>query len=429
MSKAGDALQSFLATWAGATKSRQTESDFAQWGYPGLGFAPLTELFSRWKIIIESLDKRGSWTSPELAIFEQPLSDYISDLNSFVATNQSNGFGWLVGSGLLQRIHTVHSQLASIGSSKNSVAKELAKLLAGRSQEEAEHVIAAGHAASRVLAAVTTLQEQSDAASASMATINEQAAGVQSAAETVSNLSGDLKAKAIASEESIAQIASAHLQVEELKRKADTRESDLEARVVKADESVLKTKNQADSAFEAVQKALRAVRDQGLAAAFQSRSDKLRGERRLWTLVFVGALAILCALATIFAIDLVDFTYEKLIVSLLRKLALAAPTIWLGWYSAKQVSRVALVQEDYEYKAATALAFQSYKEEAKLGADPELLAKLLNIAISTFGDNPVRLYSDSRAETVSPMEDLLKKMPPDKLTELLSSVLKLRTAT
>src|SRR5690606_29078244 len=113
-------------------------------------------------------------------------------------------------------------------------------------------------------------------------------------------------------------------------------------------------------------------------------------------------------------------TYENLTVYLLQKIGLAAPLIWLGWYSARQVGRISRVQEDYEYKAASALAFQSYKEEVKLGGDPEMEKKLLEIAIRTFGENPVRLYENHASEPVTPLQAAIKELPPEKIAAILA---------
>lgn len=80
------------------------------------------------------------------------------------------------------------------------------------------------------------------------------------------------------------------------------------------------------------------------------------------------------------------------------------------------------MQEDYEYKAASALAFQSYKDEAKLGGDPELEKKLLEHAIKTFGENPVRLYENHLTEPVSPLQAAIKELPPEKIAAILAAV-------
>jgi hypothetical protein len=124
----------------------------------------------------------------------------------------------------------------------------------------------------------------------------------------------------------------------------------------------------------------------------------------------------------VFTIELSAMTYEAAAVLFLRKIGLVAPVVWLGWYSARQVGRISRVQEDYEYKAASALAFQAYKEEARLGGDPEMEKKLLDHAIRTFGDNPVRLYENHTSEPVTPLQAAIKELPPEKIAAILAAV-------
>jgi hypothetical protein len=84
--------------------------------------------------------------------------------------------------------------------------------------------------------------------------------------------------------------------------------------------------------------------------------------------------------------------------------------IWLGWYAAKQLGRLSRIQEDYEYKAATALAFESYRNEVKDSNDDALMSDLLKTTITNFGDNPVRLYEHAVKDAASPTDDLLSKL-------------------
>lgn len=125
-----------------------------------------------------------------------------------------------------------------------------------------------------------------------------------------------------------------------------------------------------------------------------------------------------------FVVDISKLEYQTLIVALLRRAALAAPMIWMGWYAAKQVGRLNRVQEDYEYKAATALAFESYKKEVADIEDNDLMRDLLKKTIDNFGDNPVRLYEHASKDSATPSEDLLKKLESDGTIKILE---KLRT--
>src|SRR5690606_1728041 len=121
-----------------------------------------------------------------------------------------------------------------------------------------------------------------------------------------------------------------------------------------------------------------------------------------------------------FAVDISSLQYEELVVSLLRRIALAAPMVWLGWYAARQVGRLNVLQEDYEYKAATALAFESYRKEIEASGDETLKLELLRTTIRNFGDIPVRLLELNDGDSATPTEELLRKLEADGTLGLLS---------
>lgn len=176
-------------------------------------------------------------------------------------------------------------------------------------------------------------------------------------------------------------------------------------------------------ATQRLSKVMTDARRQGLAGAFTTRGSKVFRERVGWATVFVGSVVALTILSSIFARDVNSFTFEVLTVALLRRLALAAPLVWLGWYSAMQLGRLGRIQEDYEYKAATALAFQSYRSEVEAVGVDDLTQELLRKAIGTFGDNPVRLYASAEREAVTPAQRALQKLTKEEKQSLLAVAL------
>src|SRR6185437_1707900 len=110
---------------------------------------------------------------------------------------------------------------------------------------------------------------------------------------------------------------------------------------------------------------------------------------------------------------------------LLIELPLVIPIVWLGWYSAKRVGRVSRLVQDYEYKAATALAFESYKHEATLLGSDELSGQLLATAIKNFGDNPVRLLDGSDKDHGHPLEAIVDMLKDKKAAERLLAIIEL----
>lgn len=429
MSVSNEAMTLFLVGWETLKKQRPTERDFAPYGYPNLTYEHLDQIFDRWVSIFAALGAKGTWiTSPEAALADRPIATLLADLTGLASGAVNNGINWMVGSGFVQKVLDVQTQVTSLTSRRISISRELAKDLSAKGHDEIERILAAEHAAKAISELSEAVYGDADSASKSASEISKSLESTKELVEELSGLSESAKSAAGDVVEARDQVVSALKLVADLQKTAHDRDEVLVKQIEVTDVKVQATYDKAVEAFDSVTQALRAARDQGLAGAFQSRSNKLRAERRLWIIVFIGAIAVLSALTIVFAINLEKMTYEFLIVSILRKLALAAPAIWLGWYGAKQIGRIGRVQEDYEYKAASALAFQSYKDEVKFNGDPELLKQLLGIAIATFGDNPVRLYADTNTDSVTPLEDALKKLPPDKITEFMAALAKLKSS-
>lgn len=212
-------------------------------------------------------------------------------------------------------------------------------------------------------------------------------------------------------------------EIDQLRAAALAQEDSLAKRIEATQKTITTTDAEAKAALESVRQALKQVRDQGLAGAFQSRSRNLRNERFVWGSIFLASIILLVCLAIRFSVDLTELTYESLTVNLLRRLGLAAPAVWLGWYAATQLGRVSRVQEDYDYKTASALAYQSYKEEIGALENDALLEKLADLAISNFGESPVRLYEKGpHDDAVTPIQAAVKELPPEKIAAVLAVI-------
>src|SRR5690606_37643271 len=82
----------------------------------------------------------------------------------------------------------------------------------------------------------------------------------------------------------------------------------------------------------------------GLAAAFASRGKGLNTTKTTWMIVFIATVAALGGLAFILATQAPKVD-EPFVLHLLQRLPLAAPLIWLGWFSAVQYGNTVRVQE------------------------------------------------------------------------------------
>lgn len=423
MSKTSDALNSLLENWRLLKEQRPSEADFSAHGVQ-LSYASLDEYFFRLKSLVDSLDSKGYWTSsPEVAVADQPISNLLSTVNSLLINARSHGVGWMLGSGFLDALNNARQLIATLTRSQASLNKEIAKVLADKSDADVEAVISAAGTARTITQLEADTRKRANKITEESNKISETLDSVSETHRSLTTLAGEANTAAEAIKGLETDSKAAKDAIDQLRANALEQEESLAKRLDTANKAVAATDSQAKAALESVRQALKQVRNQGLAAAFQSRSRSLIIERLLWGFIFLTSIAALVFLAIQFSVGLTELTYERLTVNLLRRLGLAAPAIWLGWYAATQLGRVSRVQEDYEYKTASALAYQSYKEEIGALENDALLEKLADIAISNFGENPVRLYGKGQhEEAVTPIQAAVKELPPEKIAAVLAAI-------
>lgn len=156
----------------------------------------------------------------------------------------------------------------------------------------------------------------------------------------------------------------------------------------------------------------------GLAGAFKTRRDELNTPIGWWIGLFIASIITLIVFSFITVSKSgpeLDWHY------LLYRIPLSAPIIWLAWFSARQYGFKTRIQEDYSFKVASAMSFHGYKNEIQ--ENSVLTEKLQSIAIENFGNNPLRIYNDNNNHG-SPIQELLNKLPNEKIIELLGEALK-----
>ncbi|MGL6559399.1 hypothetical protein ACSZNH_22505 [Aeromonas dhakensis] len=105
--------------------------------------------------------------------------------------------------------------------------------------------------------------------------------------------------------------------------------------------------------------------------------------------------------------------------AIIVRVLMITPFLWLAWFSGRQYSHANKLRQDYIYKSAVAMAYQGYKiESTEMGSD--MHNKLLENIVGHFSDNPVRLYE--KAEPSSPLEELIKKLSPEGVAELIKAL-------
>ncbi len=144
----------------------------------------------------------------------------------------------------------------------------------------------------------------------------------------------------------------------------------------------------------------------------------------IWMTVFVSSLVGLAFFAYHLSGSL-PLDAKEFWPSFLSRMTLAAPMIWLGWFSAVQYGNVVRVQEDYAFKEATSKAFQGYRDHMEHLASVELdsAGTALNLmaakTIEILAQQPLRIYGKA-SKDASPahgMADILGAMRGGKGTD------------
>lgn len=159
----------------------------------------------------------------------------------------------------------------------------------------------------------------------------------------------------------------------------------------------------------------------GLASAFSSRGKQLNSTKWVWLILFVFSLAALSVFAWNLAkIELTDtMTFWD---QLLSRLPLAAPLVWLGWFSAIQYGNIIRVQEDYAFKEATSKAYQGYKDHMEHLGNVDLdeaqtaLTLLSETTIQVLGKEPLRIYGKT-SQDASPALGLTQMLRKNSKTK------------
>ena len=148
---------------------------------------------------------------------------------------------------------------------------------------------------------------------------------------------------------------------------------------------------------------LAAAARSGMATSFSMRAAEYDEPREGWFFAFIISLS---------AIFLISFYYilpqiEEIkgldrLYYFLTEIPLTLPFIWLAWFSALRFSQLGRLKEDYKFKVAAALSLDGYRKQAE-DLSPALQEKLLDLAITNFGENPLRLMTKDSAKDAHPL--------------------------
>jgi hypothetical protein len=162
--------------------------------------------------------------------------------------------------------------------------------------------------------------------------------------------------------------------------------------------------------MENLDSAYAAATSQGLAAAFEKKSQSLNRSISLWVVGLAIALGVsayagsLRINAILQAIGSGEAGSEALGLHFLLALISVGPAIWFAWLATKQIGQRFRLAEDYGFKAAVARAYEGFRRETvKFGDD--LAAQLLQSALTRIDEQPLRFVEPPIHG--SPMHELL----------------------
>ena len=163
-------------------------------------------------------------------------------------------------------------------------------------------------------------------------------------------------------------------------------------------------------------KALQNAQMEGLAGSFTRMKEDTLSEiekeqkRFEWALIYLVVIAA-GGLLIEASLGFPKTTIEEFSFRMLKMLSLAAPGIWVAWATARKLSALNRVFSDYQYKSASALAYESYRQTVADAGSDELKQQLLAFAIHSFCENPTRYYDSAKNEASSPLESFVEKIP------------------
>lgn len=424
MKNANTECQQLVARWKSLEQNRSTEMDFTPFGYPAVKGSHFYNVFVRWsETIAATISKTKSNNEDENQVADAVLTRLFRDITVQIDAAHSNGIGWLLPSTpFLQLVAEIQAFMTQYVERRIALRKELFKFAETQLSTELLTVEKAAPLAQTIISQQTQIKQDAES--------------VEQAKEASEAIRGELAILKSSTEKGIAELKThwedSNAEISQHSKDAIATKAELQAVNDELQENLTATKavlkvieaqgEKSDASIktgealiaqtnEKLTKALSDINRQALAGAFDDRAKKVNTERITWVLLFLLAIALLLFFGVYLTRGLdptAAFNYNNL----LRSLPFVAPTIWLGWLSARQAGLLARIHQDYAYKAATAVAFEGYKKEVEASADPALKAQLLEMTVRTFGENPIRIFSKSD-DHVLPIEQLIATVKDD----------------
>lgn len=175
--------------------------------------------------------------------------------------------------------------------------------------------------------------------------------------------------------------------------------------------------------YEQIESLLPGATSAGLAKAYQDMKESFDEPIRYWNIAFISIVSIMFVSTFISFIDIGIVKdnvttwfafkqmgdFESTLNSLLFKLPLYAPLVWLAIYASKRRSENQRLQQEYAHKEALAKSYVSYKmqiDELKQ-EDKQLLEKLLDSSINTVAHNASESLDKKHGDS-TPVQETIK---------------------
>lgn len=431
--------------WNALRVAREGEMDFTPFGLKGGQAEDFDGLFDEWETVLSVAAAKTKPVGPEDKALESILVSVIVQLTGWVTAAPSNGYAWLFQSGFPAKISELNTALTPILDRRFRVRKAVIEGAQTDLNDNIIRVEAAAPLAEALVAQQATITQQ---ASDVVDALKEAKTAKNQAATEATQVAGHLATV----QQFAADATAANMQYQKTVADASTLLNDAQSTLDSIQTSRLDANTKIDdgtqllaAANAKITKAIADLNRQGLAGSFAKSAQRLVYERIGWLVAFVAAIGYLVWIAGQVFFNDPSITHavagaaNKLSAVIpapvtpvtadfwervLHFIPLAAPGIWMGWFAARNASLTARIQQDYDYKVATAQAFEAYKKEVELVDDDTLTKQLLETTIRNFGDNPIRIYEGKGVEG-HPLETLKSLMDGkdwDKFLKLLEAI-------
>lgn len=288
---------------------------------------------------------------------------------------------------------------ASVFSDKTESQKGLADLGAELSQ----HIALMQTAQAELAEKIKALEEGDLAADK----IHDQAIKADASSKAIQQGVGKLGEQATEAEASLEAIKESESTIQENEKAVQSlvaKNEALQAKIEKQASALEALTQKAQEQHKLIDELLPSATSAGLARAFQIQRTRFGNSQAGWAAAFFASLVTLIVFSWQIKLGLPEGSSSEVWTYLLFRLPLAAPLVWLGWFSAIQYGNVLRLKEDYAFKEATSMAFAGYRDhmEHLHAVNDEQAGTALNqLALTTIqilGNDPLRLLQQQTTD-------------------------------